>query len=88
MIVACDGSCKFYSMYYFEEWISRWKAHSLDQSAHTDEKVDWNVRQTAFLFDDNMFNPLGPRPPVTARSFALLRNPRPPGSGWLADAPY
>ena len=33
-------------------------------------------------------NPLGPRPPVTAHSFSLPRNPRPPGSGQLADAPY
>ena len=32
-------------------------------------------------------NPLGPRPPVTTRSFALPQNPRPPGSGWLADDP-
>ena len=76
-------------MYCFEEWISRWKAHGLDQSAHTDEKVDWKVRQTAFLFDiDNLFNPLGPRPPVTTCSFALPHNPRPPGSSRLADAPY
>ena len=33
-------------------------------------------------------NPLCPRPPVTAHSFSLLRDPRPPGSGRLADAPY
>ena len=35
-----------------------------------------------------LFNPLGPRPPITACSFSLLRNPRPPSSGQLADAPY
>ena len=33
-------------------------------------------------------NPLGPRPPVTTRSFALLHNPRLPTSGRLADNPY
>ena len=33
-------------------------------------------------------NPLGPRLPTTAHSFALLRNPIPPSSGWLTDTPY
>ena len=33
-----------------------------------------------------LLNPLGPRSPVTARSFALPQNPRPPGSSRLADA--
>ena len=46
--------------------------------------------QNKFIFSisDITFNPLGPRPPVTARSFSLPRNPRPPGNGRLADAPY
>ena len=34
------------------------------------------------------FYPLVPKLPVTAHSFALPRNPRPPGSGQLADDPY
>ena len=39
-------------------------------------------------FQKMVFNPLGPRPPVTARSFSLPKTPRPPGSSRLADAPY
>ena len=32
-------------------------------------------------------DPPGPGPPVTARSFAVLHNPRLPSSGWLAEDP-
>ena len=34
------------------------------------------------------FNPLCPRLPIVAHSFFWLRDPRPPSSGQLADAPY
>ena len=37
------------------------------------------------LYINFFINPLGPRPPVTACPFALLQNPRLPGSG--ADDP-
>ena len=45
------------------------------------------MMMSTFMVHDSM-NPLGPRPHITACSFALLCNHRPPGSGWLADAPY
>ena len=40
-------------------------------------------------FDELRFvlNPLGHRPPVTAHSFSLPHDPRPPSRGRLADAP-
>ena len=34
----------------------------------------------------DVLNPLGPRPPITAHSFFLMCDPRPPGSSQLADA--
>ena len=39
-------------------------------------------------YKDRKINPLGPRPPITAHSFSLLHDPRPLGSGWLADTSY
>ena len=54
--------------------------------------INFIYTKTSLYFQHKMnhlhINPLGPRPPVTAHSFALPRKPRPPGSGRLADTPY
>ena len=42
----------------------------------------------SFLILSVLLSQLCPRLPVTTRSFFLLCDPRPPSSGWLADAPY
>ena len=51
------------------------------------EKVTLAVRFSIITFS-YFRNPLGPRLPVTTRSFSLPWNPRPPGSSQLVDAPY
>ena len=69
---------------------------SLCQFWQDNHTLDWTFSECIFFFHSffavfncrSLFNPLGPRPPVTTRSFALPRNPRLPGSGRLADAPY
>ena len=54
---------------------------------HIHSPTNWQTQNTISLLHLYL-NPLGPRSPITTHSFALLRNPGPPGSGRLADAPY
>ena len=62
-------------------WWSANRLHTLHWRGHPSEV---QIKSQAAYQRINV-NPLGLRPPVTARSFALPRNPRPPGSGQLAD---
>ena len=45
------------------------------------------IVEVKYLYLEMWFNPLCPRPPVTAHSFSFPHDPRPPRSSQLADTP-
>ena len=70
-----------------DQWMgtSMWSNQTNDTAIAVDEHI---MIHWIFVLNKHLFNPLGPRAPITTHSFALPCNPSLPGSGRLADNPY